>query len=54
MGTAGPDKFVDRPVGALLAADADRPATVKLHFYTFGGLQGHVPTGRDQYAAAQS
>jgi len=36
MGTAGPDRFVT-DLGAQLAADPSS-GSVKLHFYTFGGL----------------
>jgi methylenetetrahydrofolate reductase (NADPH) len=36
MGTAGPDRFVT-DLSSLLAQDA-APGSVKLHFYTFGGL----------------
>ncbi|WP_344785396.1 methylenetetrahydrofolate reductase, partial [Microbacterium kribbense] len=37
LGTAGPDRFVS-DLSALLAADPSS-GTVKLHFYTFGGLK---------------
>ncbi|MEO7007376.1 MAG: methylenetetrahydrofolate reductase [Terrimesophilobacter sp.] len=37
IGTAGPDRFVN-DLSALLAADPES-GSVKLHFYTFGGLQ---------------
>ncbi|MFG2812667.1 methylenetetrahydrofolate reductase [Streptomyces sp. NPDC048410] len=36
MGTAGPDRFLDALAGGY---DPARHGTVKLHFYTFGGLR---------------
>jgi methylenetetrahydrofolate reductase (NADPH) len=51
MGTAGPDQFVTDLAG-LLAQDASS-GSVKLHFYTFGGLLATSEWAR-QYAAAQS
>nr|WP_129661037.1 methylenetetrahydrofolate reductase [Kocuria sp. 36] len=36
VGTAGPDRFVNSL--ALHTADSETPASLKLHFYTFGGL----------------
>ena len=50
MGTAGPDKFVN-DLSALLAADPSS-GSVKLHFYTFGGLLATSEWARD-YVAAQ-
>jgi methylenetetrahydrofolate reductase (NADPH) len=35
LGTAGPDRLITELAGRL---DAERHGTVKLHFYTFGGL----------------
>ena len=65
MGTAGPDKFVT-DLSALLAAAGPAtsvdesstaptavPGAVKLHFYTFGGLQATSEWAR-AYVAAQS
>lgn len=51
MGTAGPDRFVN-DLSALLAEDP-RTGSVKLHFYTFGGL---LATTRwaGEYVAARS
>jgi methylenetetrahydrofolate reductase (NADPH) len=51
MGTAGPDQFVTDLAG-LLAQDASS-GSVKLHFYTFGGLLATSEWAR-QYSAAQS
>ena len=50
MGTAGPDKFVN-DLSALLAADPSS-GSVKLHFYTFGGLLATSEWAGD-YVAAQ-
>ncbi|KAA9108561.1 methylenetetrahydrofolate reductase [Microbacterium rhizomatis] len=51
MGTAGPDTFVT-DLSALLAADPG-VGTVRLHFYTFGGLKATADWAR-AYAATQS
>ncbi|KRA25424.1 5,10-methylenetetrahydrofolate reductase [Microbacterium sp. Root61] len=51
LGTAGPDTFVT-DLSALLAADP-KTGSVKLHFYTFGGLKATADWA-DKYAAAQS
>ncbi|MEO7123578.1 MAG: methylenetetrahydrofolate reductase [Lacisediminihabitans sp.] len=51
IGTAGPDRFVT-DLSGLLAADPTSGA-VKLHFYTFGGLQATAQWVQD-YSAAQS
>ncbi|WP_375386459.1 methylenetetrahydrofolate reductase [uncultured Microbacterium sp.] len=51
MGTAGPDKFVT-DLSGLLAADPSA-GTVKLHFYTFGGLKATADWAH-AYAAVQS
>ncbi|GAA1996232.1 methylenetetrahydrofolate reductase (NADPH) [Microbacterium ulmi] len=49
MGTAGPDRFVS-DLSALLAADPSA-GSVKLHFYTFGGLLATSEWARDHTAA---
>lgn len=51
MGTAGPDRFVT-DLSSLLAEDPTA-GSVKLHFYTFGGLLATSEWARD-YVAAQS
>ncbi|MGW9345890.1 methylenetetrahydrofolate reductase [Streptomyces albidoflavus] len=51
MGTTGPDRFVT-DLAALLAAGPSS-GSVKLHFYTFGGLLATSEWARD-YRAAQS
>jgi len=51
MGTAGPDTFVT-DLSAMLAEDA-KSGTVKLHFYTFGGLLATADWARE-YSRAQS
>lgn len=51
MGTAGPDRFVT-DLGALLAQDPSS-GSVRLHFYTFGGLLATSQWARD-YVAARS
>lgn len=51
MGTAGPDTFVT-DLSALLAEDP-AAGSVKLHFYTFGGLLATAEWA-GKYAAAQS
>lgn len=51
MGTAGPDTFVS-DLSALLAEDP-ASGSVKLHFYTFGGLLATSEWARE-YIAAQS
>jgi len=67
MGTAGPDKFVtdlsamladkaaDAPGGEISgpAAESLASGTVKLHFYTFGGLLATADWARE-YSRAQS
>lgn len=50
MGTAGPDRFVN-DLSALLAEDP-KTGSVKLHFYTFGGLLATSEWASD-YVAAQ-
>jgi methylenetetrahydrofolate reductase (NADPH) len=50
MGTAGPERFVS-DLSALLAEDP-ASGTVRLHFYTFGGLLATSEWARD-YRAAQ-
>ena len=50
MGTAGPDQFVT-DLSGLLASDP-RSGSVKLHFYTFGGLRATAQWVHD-YNAAQ-
>jgi methylenetetrahydrofolate reductase (NADPH) len=45
LGTAGPDRFVT-DLSALLAEDP-RTGSVKLHFYTFGGLLATASWARD-------
>lgn len=50
MGTAGPDKFVTDLAGIL--ADDPSLGDVKLHFYTFGGLEATATWARD-FAAGQ-
>jgi methylenetetrahydrofolate reductase (NADPH) len=52
MGTAGPDKFVEDLAG-MLAADRAATGSVKLHFYTFGGLLATSEWARD-FSAADS
>jgi methylenetetrahydrofolate reductase (NADPH) len=49
MGTAGPDRFVT-DLAALLAQDPSS-GSVKLHFYTFGGLSATSEWARDYVAA---
>lgn len=49
MGTAGPDHFVT-DLAALLA-QTPAAGTVKLHFYTFGGLQATAQWAQDYLAA---
>ena len=49
MGTAGPDRFVSDLAEQLPAA-----ATVKLHFYTFGGLLATAQWAREFVAAEYS
>jgi methylenetetrahydrofolate reductase (NADPH) len=49
MGTAGPDRFVTDLAG-LLAQDPSS-GSVKLHFYTFGGLLATSQWARDYVAA---
>ena len=49
MGTAGPDRFVSDLAEQLPAASA-----VKLHFYTFGGLQATAQWAREFVAAEYS
>lgn len=51
LGTAGPDQFVS-DLSQLLAQDPDT-GSVKLHFYTFGGLLATSDWARE-YVAAQS
>ena len=50
MGTAGPDRFVN-DLSALLAQDP-AAGSVRLHFYTFGGLRATSEWARE-YLAAQ-
>lgn len=49
-GTAGPDRFITELAGRL---DPDRHGVVRLHFYTFGGLEATAEWVRDFAAAGR-
>jgi methylenetetrahydrofolate reductase (NADPH) len=51
MGTAGPDRFVTDLASAL--DDNPHAGEVKLHFYTFGGLQKTAEWAREHAVLAQ-